>query len=68
MRANTAPLVRAFLCRCGDQHPSIALLQGVPVLRCPAIPDDALHFVQMKAGRYGEIVTLLLTGLGAEPK
>lgn len=32
-----------YACRCGQEHPQLTRLAGVPVLLCPSCPDDALH-------------------------
>lgn len=34
---------QVYACRCGQEHPQLTRLAGVPVLLCPECPDDALH-------------------------
>lgn len=60
MRAAAAPLQRVYRCPCGQDHPSVLQLQGVPVLRCPEKQGTALHFIMTDKG-----VPLLVTGEGA---
>ena len=60
MRPSTGPLVRTHPCRCGDVHPAVVMIAGLPLLVCPQVDGDAVCVVIQKNG-----IPYLVTGEAA---
>jgi hypothetical protein len=48
-RPNSSPLMRMQACVCGERHPVVVVLMGVPVVECPKCPPNSAVYVDQTA-------------------